>query len=197
MFFLLQCPRLPLNIHHWTLHGKLWPLAYTQTPSHRTSGATIKQTDCCLQSEALSLHIKTHSPPLVVPFIFFLIHFQSPPPRPSGHPSHFLSNFTSSSGLPNSASVHVSLSVSLCSVMKREDLGSYSSWGGWASKGKGGWGRLWVLRGVKWKPKVLFWGSGSKMNLLYCSRVITLPSFFWYTVSTHLCIVICLTHCTV
>lgn len=62
MVVLLQCPRLPLNIHHWTLHGKLWPLAFTQIPSHSTSGALIKQTThYCLHSDPLSLHIKTHS----------------------------------------------------------------------------------------------------------------------------------------
>lgn len=61
MVVLLECPRFPLNIYHWTLHGKLWPLAFTQTPSHSTSGSLIQQTThCCLHSDPLSLHIKTH-----------------------------------------------------------------------------------------------------------------------------------------
>ena len=69
MVFLLQCPRLPLNIHHWTLHGKLWPLAFTQNPSHSASGALIKQTThCCLHSDPLSRNIKTQPVPLILLF---------------------------------------------------------------------------------------------------------------------------------
>lgn len=127
MVFLLRCPRLPLNIHHWTLHGKLWPLAFTQTPSHSASGALIKQTThCCLHSDLLSLHIKTHSLPLLLPLILLVSHsfslYPPTPHRPSRPPSHFLSNCNSS--------LHFSLSVSFCSVMKRKDLSSYSSCGG-------------------------------------------------------------------
>lgn len=108
MVFLLPCPRLPLNIHHWTLHGKLWPLAFTQTPSHSASGALIKQTTrCCLHSDPLSLHIKTHSLPLPTslrllptppPPIHPLSILPSSPCRP---PSRFLSVCTSFRMLAN------------------------------------------------------------------------------------------------
>lgn len=119
MVFLLQCPRLPLNIYHWTLHGKLWPLAFTQTPSHSASGALIKQTTRCLHSDPLSLHIKTHSLPLPLILVFFLIHSLFPPTSsPSRPPSRFLSTCTSFSvGQPPPLST--SLYLFLCAVRWR------------------------------------------------------------------------------
>lgn len=77
MVFLLQCPRLPLNIHHWTLHCKLWPLAFAQTPSHSASWALIKQTHCCIHHDPLSMHIITCSLLLPLWIVFFLIHSPS------------------------------------------------------------------------------------------------------------------------
>lgn len=122
MVFLLQCPRLPLNIHHWTLHGKLWPLAFTQTPSHSASGALIKQTThCCLHSDPLSLHIKTHSLPLPLPLIllFFPHSHSTSPIAPIDLLPVSSQSAPPSVCWPTSSSDHFSLSLSLCRVMKR------------------------------------------------------------------------------
>lgn len=124
MVFLLQCPRLPLNIHHWTLHGKLWPLAFTQTPSHSASRALIKQTtQCCLHSDPLSLHIKTHPLPLPLLLILFFFHSGSSlrPPHPAPVDLLPVSSQSAppSACWPTSSSLHFALSVSLCCVMKR------------------------------------------------------------------------------
>lgn len=132
MLFLLQCPRLPLNIHHWTLHGKFWWLAYTQTPSHSTSRATKNKQTAAYKG--LSWHIKTHSPP-VVPLIFCFT-IQSPPPWPTSHPS---SNFPFFSGL---AKLRLCPLFFICLFVLCDEEGgfgySYGCWGGRASDGKGG-----------------------------------------------------------
>lgn len=132
MVFLLQCPRLPLNIHHWTLHGKLWPLAFTQTPSHSASGAPIKQTTrCCLHSDPLSLHIKTHSPPL--PLILLFSHsFSLSPRRPA---SSFLS-FCTSLGVLANILLTILFFICFFVLCDEEDLGGCGSWGGWGGGGE-------------------------------------------------------------
>lgn len=132
MVFLLQCPRLPMNIHHWTLHCKLWPLAFAQTPSHSASWALIKQTHCCIHHDPLSMHIITCSLPLPLWIVFFHIH--SPSILTSAcidlNP---ISSKTSPTSLrwpaSSSSSLHFCLFVSLCCVIKK-DLCNKSSWKG-------------------------------------------------------------------
>lgn len=126
MVFLLLCPTLPLNIYHWTLHGKLRPLDFTQSLSRCTSGATIKQTtQYSLHSDPMSLHIKTYSLPHHTPFKSFLSYLHSlsfslsSPPAPVD-----LLPASSQSSPPlvcwlTPCSFRISSCVSLGSVMKR------------------------------------------------------------------------------
>lgn len=196
MVFLLQCPRLPLNIHHWTLHGKLWPLAFTQTPSHSASGVLIKQTThCCLHSDPLSLHIKTHSlPPPQALILLFSLSLSPPAPLAPIDRLPISSPICTSFGALASLLLLLSPLCFICVFVPCDegDLGGYCSWGGWKRKrggmnkkekerqeGGDGWEdgscEYAVLRGPKWKPWVFFQRSASKMDLLYSSTVITLP----------------------
>lgn len=140
MVFLLQCPRLPLNIHHWTLHCKLWPLAFTQTPSHSASWALIKQTHCCIHRDPLSMHIVTCSLPLPLWIIFFLIHC----PSILTSACIDLNPISSKTSPPSlrwpasSSSLHFCLFVSLCRVIKRicATRVAERGWGGWRGEEK-------------------------------------------------------------
>lgn len=140
MVFLLQCPRLPMNIHHWTHHCKMWPLAFAQTPSHSASWALIKQTHCCIHHDPLSMHIITCSLPLTLWIVFFLIH--SPSILTSAcidlNP---ISSKTSPASLrwpASSSSLHFCLFVSLCCVIKRicATRVAERGWGGWRGEKK-------------------------------------------------------------